>query len=497
MNIRKRITHLSFCILAWCTLTVGPTFAQSITHVPLFTIHGDSVGEQFGKSVSGAGDVNGDGFADLIVGAPNEPNDGTGSARVLSGVDGSVIYNFVGNSPGDLFGFSVSDAGDVNGDGFADLIVAAPTDDNSNAPFGSARVLSGIDGSVLYTFDGDPSTDFFSRDLSGAGDVNSDGFADLIVGIPLNNSARVFSGADGSVLYNFFGDTAGDLFGRIVSGAGDVNGDGFADLIVGASLDDNNGIGSGSARVFSGADGSVLYTFDGDSAGDGFGRPVSGAGDVNGDGFADLIVGAAGDDNNGAGSGSARVFSGVDGSVLYTFVGDTSNDPFGLGDGFGGAVSGAGDVNGDGFADLIVGAPSDDPNGPNSGSVRILSGVDGSVVYTFDGDSSDGFLGDNFGASVSGAGDVNGDGVADFVVGASRGGTNNGGYVRLFVSQVTVPFILGDVNQSGGVDFEDIPVFVSILLGNMFLAEADCDPNGVIDFNDIPTFVEILLGSVG
>ena len=493
MNIRQRIARLSFCLLAWCTLAVAPTFAQSITHVPLFTIHGDSLDEQFGKSVSGAGDVNGDGFADLIAGAPDELNDGIGSARVYSGTDGSLLYNFVGNSPGDLFGFSVSGAGDVNADGFADLIVGAPSNDRNNSPFGSARVLSGIDGSVLYTFDGDPTTDFFSRDLSGAGDVNGDGFADLIVGVPLNNSVRVFSGVDGSVLYNFFGDSTGDLFGRKVSGAGDVNGDGFDDLIVGAPLDDNNGQNSGIARVFSGVDGSVLYSFEGDSANDGFGRPVSGAGDVNGDGFADLIVGAAGDDNNGNGSGSARVFSGVDGSVLYTFDGDPSAFPI-LGDAFGSSVSGAGDVNGDGFADLIVGAPSDDPNGQNSGSARVFSGIDGSILYTFDGDgSSDGFLGDNFGVEVSGAGDVNGDDVADFFVGALRGGTNNGGYVRLFVSQITIPFVLGDCNIDGRVGFDDIPFFIDILLSDNFLEQADVFEDGEVNFMDIPAFIEVLL----
>ena len=139
-----------------------------------------------------------------------------------------------------------------------------------------------------------------------------------------------------SVLYTFDGDSAQDNFGFSVSGAGDVNWDGFDDLIVGAIRDDNNGSNSGSARVFSGVDGSVLYTFDGDSAGDRLGISVSGAGDVNGDGFDDLIVGAEHDDNNGTDSGSARVFSGRDGSVLYTFSGDSPDDRLGR------SVSGAG-----------------------------------------------------------------------------------------------------------------------------------------------------------
>ena len=136
--------------------------------------------------------------------------------------------------------------------------------------------------------------------------------------------------------------------GISVSGAGDVNGDGFADLIVGAPGADRNGTNSGSARVFSGVDGSVLYTFDGDSAREQFGDPVSGAGDVNGDGFADLIVGALFSDSNGTSSGSAQVFSGADGSVLYNLNGDSAGDFLGI------SVSGAGDVNGDGVADFVV-----------------------------------------------------------------------------------------------------------------------------------------------
>ncbi len=426
--------------VAVATYAAGPPLAHAatITHVPLYTFHGDSVNDLFGFSVRGAGDVNGDGFADVIVGALFDDNNGSqsGSARVLSGSTGAALYTFNGDSAFDVFGRSVSGAGDVNGDGFADLIVGAYEDDNNGLNSGSARVLSGATGATLYTFDGDLASDFFGYSVSGAGDVNGDGFADMIAGAyrddnngPDSGSARVLSGATGAPLYTFNGDSAFDLFGYSVSGAGDVNGDGFADMIVGAYRDDNNGLDSGSARVLSGSTGAALYTFNGDSAFDFFGFSVSKAGDVNGDGFADLIVGAIFDDNNGLESGSARVLSGATGAVLYTFNGDSADDQFGV------SVSGAGDVNGDGFADLIVGAFFDDNNGLESGSARVLSGFDGTILYTFNGDSA----GDVFGTSVSGAGDVNGDGIADFIVGAQTGGANGGGYARLFVSQVTVP----------------------------------------------------------
>ena len=425
--------------------------------------------------MSGAGDVNGDGKADLIVGAPGDDNNGfnSGSARVLSGADGSVLHNFDGDGERGQLGFSVSGAGDVNGDGKSDLIVGVPFDNSNGNISGSARVLSGSDGSVLHNFDGLNPTSQFGTSVSDAGDVDGDGTPDLVVGIPFDNdgnsnSARVFSGRDGSVLYNFNGVSQFDDFGKSVSGAGDLNGDGRADLVVGAT--------SGrSARVFSGIDGSVLFSFNGSF--DGFGDSVSGAGDVNGDGTPDLIVGEPGADNNDFNSGSAHVFSGVDGSELYIFNGDNG------GDFFGNSVSGAGDVNGDGMADIIVGAPFDDNNWIDSGSARVLSGSNGSVLYNFDGDSA----GDRFGWSVSGAGDVNGDGIEDLIVGAENGGANGGGYARVFVSQV-----LGDVNQDGDVDFLDISPFIAILSGGGFLGQADINQDGMVDFSDIGPFIALL-----
>ena len=223
-------------------------------------------------------------------------------------------------------------------------------------------------------------------------------------------------------------------------------------------------------------------TFSGDAADDSFGHSVSGAGDVNGDGFDDVIVGARLDGNNGASSGTARVFSGADGSILnFIFEGDSTGDEFGF------SVSDAGDVNGDGFADLIVGAPTNDNNRIDlSGSARVFSGVDGSVLYTFDGDSPV-----NFGSSVSGAGDVNGDGLADFIIGAAFGGANNAGFARVFVSQITPP-TLGDADQDGEVTFADIAPFIEVLSSGEFQAEADCNEDGEVNFSDIAAFIILL-----
>jgi hypothetical protein len=260
-----------------------------------------------------------------MVGAPgNDPNGDTdtGSAYVYSGKDGSLLYEFSGDSEGDNFGRSVSGAGDVNRDGYADVIVGAVWNDPDNkGNAGSAYVYSGKDGSVLYTFHGDSEIDLFGHSVSGAGDVNGDGYADIIVGAPWNDpdskenagSAYVYSVKDGSVLRTFHGDSEGDWFGHSVSGAGDVNGDGYADVIVGAWRDDPDNRGNaGSTYVYSGKDGSVLYTFHGDSEIDLFGYSVSGAGDINGDGYADVIVGAHWNDpDNKEYAGSAYVFATV------------------------------------------------------------------------------------------------------------------------------------------------------------------------------------------
>ena len=374
--------------------------------VLLYQKTGDATGDRFGNSVSLIGDLNGDAREDFIVGAYLADPGGTadaGSAYVYSGTNGNLLYQNNGDSTGDEFGTSVSRAGDVNGDGKADFIVGAPFANTGGQTVGSAYVYSGADGTLIYRMDGATSGDKFGSAVSGAGDVNGDGRDDFIVGSPKadppgkNNAGRayVFSGTDGSLLHQKDGGAASDQFGISVSGVGDADGDGKGDFIVGANFADPGGVSlAGSAYIYSGANGLLLYQKTGDAAQDLFGAAVSAAGDVNGDALGDFIVGAWGANVPLSNAGSAYVFSGADGSLLYQKTGDAVGANFGL------SVSAAGDVDRDGRGDFIVGAQGTDPSAglTDAGSAYVFSGADGRLLYRKDGAAA----GDRFGFSVGG-----------------------------------------------------------------------------------------------
>ena len=472
--------------------TASPALAQTVNIQPLFTLDGSTQFGLFGVSVAGAGDVNGDGFDDVIVGEPGDDPNGfySGSATVFSGADGSELFAVEGQNAYDGLGYAVAGAGDVNGDGFDDVIAGSPYDSATGAYSGTVRVFSGVDGSELFAFSSGGTDDGFGYAVAGAGDANGDGFDDVVVGAPYaspngaySGSATVFSGSDGSVLFTVEGQSADDGAGFAVAGAGDVNGDGFDDLIVGSPYASPNGVYSGSVRVLSGVDGSELFKFDGNSADDSLGRSVAGAGDVNGDGMDDIIVGAPYASPNGSYSGTAVVFSGADGSTLSTFDGSNAFDISGY------DVSGAGDVNGDGLDDLVVSAPFSDSTDLDTGSVAVYSGADGSLIRTIAGPSS-GFL---FGLSVSGAGDVDGNGLGDIVIGSPFAGANNIGQAIVYASELPANTL--DFNGDGSTDISDLIGFINEFFGAQADPALDFNGDGSIDISDLVNYINDFFAS--
>jgi FG-GAP repeat protein len=419
--------------------------------------------EHFGSAVDGLEKITGRGRVNLIVGAPDATQNklAAGAVSVFAGDDGSLIFRWTGESNSCDFGRSVADAGDVDGDRISDIVVGAPrTDPNGITDAGSVYVYSGATAQLLYRWDGNAMYDNFGVSVSGAGDVNQDGYADVITGalyadpggVDAAGIAYVYSGADGTLLYSWTGSSTTAYFGGAVSGAGDVNGDGYHDVIVGAYGTDPGSIPyAGAAYVYSGLDGSLLYQWSGSAKEIFFGASVSTAGDLNGDGLADVIVGAPRAHPQGRGyAGSVFVYSGADGTRLYRLNGVESGSQFGT------VVSEAGDINQDGYNDILIGAPFTRIGSLQAaGSAFIYSGFDGQMLHRWDGKAKDGF----FGSAVACAGDLKPDGSTDIIVGVphSDSGTifhAGGAIVYSFDSLLFSNAVTLSASAGGIIDFD-------------------------------------------
>ncbi|MEO8446520.1 MAG: FG-GAP-like repeat-containing protein [bacterium] len=400
----------------------GGTLMNNVADV---IITGEAANNYFGVSVSTAGDVNGDGYSDVIVGAHGNLTN-TGKAYIYFG--GSSMNNIAdltmtGEAVNNYYGISVSDAGDLNGDSFSDVIVGATGFSSSTGRayiyFGGSSMNNAAD--VIMT--GEAANNFFGYSVSAAGNVNSDSYSDVIVGAYgySSNTGRAYIFHGGSSMNNvadvtMTGEAANNNFGWSVSSAGDMNGDGYTDVAIGAW---GYLINVGRAYVYFG--GSSMNnvadaTHTGEAAGNYFGYTLSLSGDINGDGYSEIIVGAYGYNSN-----TGRVY-------LYDYYsnGDITYDLNMTGEAaanlFGYSVSTAGDVNGDGYSDVIVGA-----FGVNTFSGKAYIYFGGSTMnniadVTLLGQGTS----NNFGQSVATAGDVNADGYSDVIVGAPVISTSTG-----------------------------------------------------------------------
>jgi hypothetical protein len=439
-------------------------------------ITGASLDARVGNSVAGAGDVNGDGLADVIVGAPNVDAANVGSAYVVFGsrpaageaappalsfgnfVDGTG-FAINGVLADGRAGTSVDGAGDVNGDGYADVIVGAPAPD-STTDGGAAYVIFGKPDSVAvsvtelvaggtkgFRLDGGIAGDQAGRSVAGAGDVNGDGLADVVVSAP-------YASAGFSEAYVVYGKTSGtpitlgdfssegftirglvqDAFDLTATGIGDVNGDGLADV----GLATTSGIyvvfgddapADVDLAALAPAQGFAVRGLDESQLDD---SRVAGAGDVNGDGYDDIVLSAPLRQSAivvfgrpGRGDVSLEALTALDGFVIT--IGAMYPDQS-----VGFSVSGGGDLNGDGLSDLFITnynqEGGDYPDrafwifGAPSATPRDLSGLQGGLVITGEGTELRG-------APVSSVGDANGDGLDDWIIGSTNTNSVNGAYI--------------------------------------------------------------------
>ncbi|MFY0642989.1 MAG: FG-GAP repeat protein [Bacteroidia bacterium] len=409
-----------------------------------------------GASVYGAGDVNGDGYSDVAIGAPYYDNGQTDEGVVFvyhgsaSGLSNTADLLLEVNNANDLFGSSVALAGDVNADGYGDLVVGVPLFDNGQTDEGRAYIYygssTGLSNSTFDVMEQNQANASFGTSVASAGDINGDGYSDVLVGAPLFDNGNT----DEGVVFVFEGSATGldttyaslleqnqdsSNFGISVSSAGDVDADGYSDVVVGASLYDNGETDEGNAFIYLGASGglntALATRLEANQGVAHFGSAVSFAGDINGDGYSDVLVGAENWDNGSIDEGGVFIYNGSSSGLSSTLVlrleVHQSNANLGT------SVACAGDVNGDGYSDIMVGAPNFDNGDLDEGIVLIyqgsLLGIDTLFKMSLEihQDSA------HFGYKVAPAGDVNGDGYSDVIIGSPEYDNGNSDEGAAFV----------------------------------------------------------------
>ena len=438
---------------AWVVLgsAAGPTSVSPVVApTPV-------VNSRFGASVSTAGDTNGDGYCDFVVGAPHDSTDDWHEGRVYlyfgsaSGFQTAPVWSAESNVVNSELGSSVACGGDINGDGYGDVLAAAPNLTNGDNFEGRVMAFyggfaAGLAATPFWIADGEASPGLLGRGLCTAGDVNGDGYSDVIAGAPAYEEGSFFDegrvavwhGGPDALSYVVHPTEANQAVARYGTSValGDFDADGYAEQVVGAPRWDTGGVTDvGRVWIYRGKPGAPqtvpTVSFSYQLRSDQFGFDVANAHDVNGDGYDDLIVGGPQTEHpSGDRLGAAHVFLGSASGITVASWTTWGASPFSQ---CGHSVSGAGDVNGDGYADVIVGSPTEDGGGVARGAVSVYlggpAGLATTPVWTWEGDVDEAL----FGWDVAAVGDVNRDGFGDIAIGAPSyapdAGTQGAAYV--------------------------------------------------------------------
>ena len=491
--VPRRIPACTVWILLAGLFASAPATAQFVEPgtVVIHTILGEFAGDQHGWVSQDLGDLNGDGICDFIIGAPGVDGGGNNRGRlyVYSGATGAFLFTpITGTINNGRLGNAVGAVTDVNGDGVTDIVAGAPS---NNA--GRAFIYSGATGAQLRSFIGQASGDQFGSSCRGIGDINTDGIGDVVIGAPLHDTNGTSSGrayvysatSTPSLLCTLNGGDATDQFGGACDVVGDVNSDGVPDFIISAeTFAIGAGAGTGRAYVYSGAACVTppvapppLRTLSPTGLAGAFSQYfLDGEGDVNNDGTPDIYVA----DFN---VNKAYIFSGANGSLIRTHTGD-GNGGFGIG-----RITG--DVDDDGWADMLLCAWLSDAGATQAGKAFVYSGRTGGLLQTF----THTIANAHFGFDANPLGDVNGDGKPDFLVTAADDvGFRGTSYV---LAGNTPRFSRADIDLDGDVDSQDATSLAEVLLGmsinSTHIKRGDVDRDGKRDGHDVTAFVQAAL----
>lgn len=436
MQKHGRFPHffLLLCMAAaWLNAANLAQSTPETVNFPSWYYESDQAASSLGFSASGAGDINGDGFEDAIIGAPKYSDTAYKAGAVFAfygspgGLQPTPSWKFGGNQTGSDLGFDVAAAGDVNGDGFDDILIGSPGYNHDHSRegrvYGFYGSLTGLPAAPSWQIESDLVEAYLGWSVASAGDVNGDGFDDVIVGAKWaqdsftnEGMAQLYlgskTGLTSTPAWTIWGGQAGASLGTAVSSAGDINKDGFADVIVGAPFYNSGQEDSGQVLVFYGTNAGLeqesSWTITGTSPFGRLGEAIGGAGDVNGDGFDDVIVGAPGQGTVSLYAGTA---AGLSLTPLWTAVSEQSGDQFGT------AVQISSDVNGDSFYDILIGAYGYSADQSQEGRIYIYYGSLGIPGVIPDWIAEGNKAEAEFGFAL-GSGDIDGDGHHEILVGS-------------------------------------------------------------------------------